>query len=152
MRRRSPAGGGGDSGAASRHGGLHARGDRFGALDEARGGRGRAGLVRGSGEQVEPALEMGGRDRQGEMLGQGAAVIASAMQNDRGPEGIHLLEMRIPVLDRRGEDRGEALVLAHARIETIDQRADHRLVDAGPGFDRRAGGGPARPGSIETLV
>ena len=56
-------------------------------------------------EQLEPAVEMRGIDRQRQMLDHRRAVIAARHQRDRRPERAHLRKMRLPIPDAGLEDR-----------------------------------------------
>lgn len=87
---------------------------------------------------------MAGVDRQRQMLLHRLAVVAPRHQGDRGPEGAHALEMRVPVPDPLGEDGAENGIGAHAVVEGADEAIDHRLVDAGASNDVRRRLRPAR--------
>jgi hypothetical protein len=125
---------------------LEALGDAPGAFDEMRRGDRWAGLSGGGLEQGEPAVEMLCVDRQGQVPPHRIAVIVARHQRHGRPERAHASEMRVPIANARLEHRTKQRIVAHPGIEGVDEAADHRLVDAGPGGDVCTGAGASRGG------
>src|SRR5690625_2743657 len=93
--------------------------DPFRALDDMFGAGWRAGLVGGLAEKLEPALEMRPVYRQRDMRRHRAAMIGAGHQGDRMPERDHLLQMWVPILDPRGENRPKHGVFPDFRVKLV---------------------------------
>src|SRR5579859_7087616 len=103
---------------------FEAFGDPGGAFGEMVSRRNITQLSRRLLEQGEPAVEVGGVDRQRQVFGHRLAVIATGHQGHRRPERAHAPKMRFPVSDPRLEDRAELRVAAHLVVEPPHKSLD----------------------------
>ena len=87
-----------------------------------------------------------GVDGQGQVFRHRPALIDAGGQGDRGPEQLHLFQVRPPVRDAVGEDWADEVVIADAGVETLDQGVDQGLVDTGLVPDSLDGFGAAGGG------
>jgi hypothetical protein len=109
--------------------------DTLRAFDEMGSGHWRAESGGRGFEQGEPAVEVAGVHRQGQVPAHRVAVIVARHQRHRRPEGAHSGQVRVPVADMHVEYRPKQGVGAHLGVEAVHQASDHRRVDAGPAGD-----------------
>ena len=81
-------------------------------------------------EELKPAIEMHGIDRQRQMHAHRLAMIDATGQHDGRPEATHPLQVRFPLMNPGIEDGSEQLVIANSRVKAAYELVDHGFVDA----------------------
>lgn len=74
--------------------------------------------------ETKPGVEVRLFQAERDMARRHAAAVKRGAAGEAGPEVRDFFEMRRPVLDLRGEDRADSVVLAHIGIETPQQKLE----------------------------
>ena len=59
----------------------------------------------------------------------GLTLVTSAGEHHRGPEGLQLVQMFIPIVDDIVEQRPNLVVTANPRVKSVDEFGQRELID-----------------------